>query len=62
VKTKHNSNHKKQQVTLMGKLTEFFVFAFVGIVPIPEINLTKHQQKGRFVELNREQIMQAYDL
>lgn len=60
IKSKHNSNYKKMQITLIGEPVEFFVFAFVGIVPYNSLNLTKHQQKGRFIELNREQIKSSY--
>ena len=45
----------------MGEITEFFVFAFVGIPPSSVLSLTKYQQKGRFIELNKEQIQSSYD-
>jgi hypothetical protein len=61
IKTKHNSNHKKMQVTLIGEPIEFFFFAFVGIVPFKILKLTKHQQKGRFIELNKEQTQKSYE-
>ncbi|WGM88579.1 MAG: hypothetical protein NUK63_06545 [Candidatus Bathyarchaeum tardum] len=60
IKTKHNSNHKKIQITLTGETTEFFVFAFVGIVPFNILSLTKHQQQGRFIELTKEQTKISY--
>ena len=60
IKTKHNSNHKKQQITLEGEPIHFFIFIFVGIVPSSVIKLTKHQQQARFIELKKEQIKYSY--
>ena len=60
ITTKHNSNYKKLQMTLSGEPIEFFVFNFVGIVPFNVLNLTKHQQKGQFIELDNEQIQNSY--
>lgn len=60
IKSKHNSNPKKMQITLNGEPIAFFVFAFVGIVPCKILNLTKHQQKGRFIELDIEQTKSLY--
>lgn len=48
-------------MTLSGEPIEFFIFTFVGIVPFNVVNLTKHQQKGQFIELNNEQIQNSYD-
>jgi hypothetical protein len=59
--TKHNSNHKIKQVTLLGEAVEFFVFNFVGIVPLTVVQLTKHQRQARFIELNKEQIEDSYN-
>ncbi|MCR3907144.1 MAG: protein rep [Tenericutes bacterium] len=61
IKTKHNSNHKKSQITLIGEPIEFFIFTFVGIVPYNILNLTKHQQKTRFISLTRNQTKSTYD-
>ena len=61
IKTKLNSNHKKKQTTLIGEPAEFFIFAFCGIVPSSFLNLTKHQQKGRFIELKPDQSKGAWD-
>lgn len=44
----------------MPKLIEF-LFTFVGIVPLSVIQLTKHQQKGRFVLLDRQQSDRAFE-
>jgi uncharacterized glyoxalase superfamily metalloenzyme YdcJ len=60
IKTKHNSNHKLQQITLSGEPIEFFVFIFVGIVSCDVVKLSRHQQKARFIELNKEQIKATY--
>ena len=40
---------------------EFFLFTFVGIVPFNAINLSKHQQKARLIELTKEQIKNSYN-
>ncbi len=44
----------------MKEPIEFFIFNFVGIIPFNVINLTKHQQQGRFIELTKEQIEVSY--
>lgn len=49
------------QITLNGEPVKFFVFDFVGIVPFNILNLTKHQQKGRFIELDRKQGKKVWD-
>ena len=53
VKTKHNSNHKTQQITLKGELIQEYTYYVLGFVPANVIRLKKEVW---FSKLSNEQI------
>jgi len=53
IKTKHNSNHKTQQITLQGEIIQEYVYYCLGFVPAEVVKLKK---EIRFSQLNNEQI------
>ena len=68
-KTKHNSNHKTQQVTLNGEIAQEFIYYMLGFVPADVIHLKKDVWFGKlddeqiksveiFTEINKTKISQ----
>ena len=53
IKTKHNSNHKKQQITLKGEIIQEYAYYLLGFVPADVIRLKKDVW---FCKLDNEQI------
>jgi hypothetical protein len=53
IKTKHNSNHKTQQITLEGKIIQEFTYYLLGFVPADVVRLKKDVW---FSKINNEQI------
>jgi len=53
IKTKHNSNHKKQQTTLKGKIIQEYTYYVLGFVPADVVRL---KEDVWFSKLNNEQI------
>ena len=52
-KTKHNSNHKTQQITLTGKILKEYTYYCLGFVPADVVRLKK---EVKFSKLCAEQI------
>ena len=53
IKTKHNSNHKTQQITLKGEIVQEYIYYVLGFVPADVIRLKKDL---RFGKLDDEQM------
>ena len=53
IKTKHNSNHKTQQITLDGEIVQEYRYYVLGFVPADVVRLKKDAWFGK---LNNEQI------
>jgi len=53
IKTKHNSNHKTQQITLEGEIVQEYVYYVLGFVPADVVRLKKYVW---FSKLSIEQI------
>ena len=53
LKTKHNSNHKTQQITLKGEIVQEYTYYVLGFVPTEVVQLKKDVW---FSKLNVEQI------
>ena len=53
IKTKHNSNHKTQQITLDGEIVQEYRYYVLGFVPADVFRLKKDAWFGK---LNNEQI------
>ena len=53
IKTKHNSNHKTQQITLEGEIVQEYVYYVLGFVPADVVRLKKDIW---FSKLSNEQI------
>ena len=53
IKTKHNSNHKTQQITLTGEIIHEYIYYVLGFVPADEVRLKKDVW---FSKLSNEQI------
>ena len=53
IKTKHNSNHKTQQITLEGEIVKEFIYFVLGFVPSDVVLLKK---EVKFSKLCNEQI------
>jgi len=53
IKTKHNSNHKTQQITLEGEKIQEYIYYLLGFVPAAVIHL---QKNAWFSQLSNEQI------
>ena len=53
IKTKHNSNHKTQQITLEREIVQEYVYFLLGFVPADVIRLKKDLW---FSKLDGEQI------
>jgi len=56
LKTKHNSNHKTQQITLEGKIVQEYSYYLLGFVPADVIRLKKDSWFG---ELDNTQIIRV---
>jgi len=41
IKTKHNSNHKTQQTTLLGEIIQEYTYYVLGFVPVDVVRLKK---------------------
>ena len=52
-KVKHNSNHKKQQITLKGEIIQEYTYYLLGFVPADVIRLKKGVW---FSKLSNEQV------
>ena len=52
-KTKHNSNHKIQQITFEGEIIQEYCYYVLGFVPVDVVRLKKDVW---FSKLNNEQI------
>ena len=53
IKTKHNSNHKTQQITLEREIVQEYVYFLLGFVPSDVVRL---KNDGWFTKLNDEQV------
>ena len=53
IKTKHNSNHKTQQITLKGEIIREYIYYVLGFVPADVIRL---ENDVWFSKINNEQI------
>ena len=53
IKTKHNSDHKTQQITLMGENVQEYAYCVLGFVPADVVRLKKDLW---FSKLGNEQI------
>ncbi len=47
IKTKHNSNHKTQQITLKGEIVQEYIYYVLGFVPADVIRLKKDLWFGK---------------
>jgi len=53
IKTKHNSNHKTQQITLEGEIVQEYVYYVLGFVPADVVRL---KNNFWFCRLSDEQV------